>query len=549
MLPESPDRLEKTTRPGAIAWLSAMLIVLAGCAPAGHQTDAGVAAADPAAADLVTDSRAPERPEEAEHWYRLDVDGTPAGWMLNRETVRGDKLTTVSRLHLRFQRADTAQTLEIDSRFVETLDGRPLSAWSRQKLGPTPIETTWKFLRHEVLVDTVHGESSRRQRVALPAGEWLTPGQVQPHLSRLLADGARHFTLSSLDPQIGLEIIDTEWILDAEDETLRILDAEVSTLRFRQRSTFIPELESVTHVNADGLTVRSTTPMMGITMTSTLVRRDQALEDSDGPELLARTFLYPDRPIRSPRDVRRARYAIRRAGTDDRRDQALRLPSAGAQRVEKTVRLPAAEGSGEVVHLRVEVASDPSSAVQPGPAASPGRAELELYLRASTFVDYRSAGVQRLLAEALPEGSPATAAEKAEILRAFVAGYLRDKNLDSILATASETAASRSGDCTEHSVLLIALLRAAGVPARAVTGLIYVEEFAGERDLFGYHMWAQAWTGDRWLDLDATLAVSFDAAHIAIGTTALADDQATLRELARLAAFMGQASIRVLEAH
>ncbi len=460
--------------------------------------------------------------------------------MLSRESVSGEQLTTTSRLHLRFKRGASAQALELESRFVETLDGRPLRAWSRQTLGQKPIETTWKFLPHEVLVDIVHGDTSRNQRVPLPKTGWLTPGQIQPQLRQLLADGVRHFTVSSLDPQLGLEVIDTEWILDAEEEDVLIDGETVPTRRFRQRQSSMPELETLANVTALGLTVRSTTPMMGFTMTSTLSSRDLALEASDGPELLARTFIYPDRPITSPRRAVRARYEVRHPGGETARagkHPLPNLPSIGAQR---TSRVPASGGMGEAVQVLVEVGSSPVSDLS----------DPEPYLRESTFVDHRSPGVRRLLAEALEtseELSGAPPAERAETLRAFVNRTLRDKNLDSILATAGEVAVSRSGDCTEHSVLLTALLRAADIPARAVTGLVYVGALAGERDLFGYHMWTQARVDDRWLDLDATLATPFDAAHIAFGTTALNDDHATLKELARLATFIGRAEIRVLE--
>ena len=41
-------------------------------------------------------------------------------------------------------------------------------------------------------------------------------------------------------------------------------------------------------------------------------------------------------------------------------------------------------------------------------------------------------------------------------------------------ATAAEVARSREGDCTEHAVLLAALARARGIPARVAMGLVYV---------------------------------------------------------------------------
>ncbi len=495
-------------------------------------------AGDRVAGDRVAGDRAIDG--DVEHWYRVDVGDTPAGWMLSREIVRGDRLTTVSRLHLRFTRASNAQTLELESRFSETLDGRPLTAWSRQSLGPKPLVTTWKFLEREVLVEIAHDGEPRRQRMPLPPHDWLTPGQIQPQLRQLLADGVRHFTLRSLDPQLGLEVIDTEWLLEARDDEVLLDGVAVRAHRFRQRQSFMPGLETVTHVDDQGLIVRSVTPMMGFEMTATLSRREAVLSGHDAPELLVRTFIHPDRPIRAPRRARRALYEIRPVGgaaSDPARDGLLEsLPSSGAQRVEEV-----AQPAG-AVHVAVEAGSTLGS-------ESVDLVARESYLRASTFVDHRSAGVRRLLAVAADAADAAALppAEQAEALRAFVAGYLRDKNLDSILATAGEVVASRSGDCTEHSVLLTALLRAAGLPARVVVGLIYVRELAGERDVFGYHMWTQAWLGDRWLDLDATLESTFDAAHIAIGTTALNDDQATLAELARLAVVIGRVKIRVLE--
>lgn len=507
-----------------------MVWVAAGIACASRVSADHTATGDAAAADQPSAARAAGT---TEHWYHLDVDGTPAGWMLSRETVRDERLTTLTRLLLRFKRAGTAQTFELESKFVETLAGRPLSAWSRQTLGQTPVETTWKFLPHEVLVEFAHGDTTRQQRMPLPPTGWLTPGQIGPQLRQLLADDVRHFTLNSLDPQLGLEVIGTEWILDNADEEIQINGAPILTRRFRQRQDFMPQLETIANVTAEGLTVRSTTPMMGFSMTSTLSRRDQVLESRDAPELLVRTFIYPDRPIEKPRRVRRAHYEILAE------EGFLKsLPSVGAQRAE-AISSPSPGGTEEAVRVLVDVGSSPIQ-------EDIERADLEPYLRASTFVDHQDAGVRRLLVEALQDPAGA-AAERAETLRTFVSGHLTDKNLDSILATAGEVAASGAGDCTEHSVLLTALLRATDIPARAVTGLVYVHEIAGERDLFGYHMWTQAWIGDRWIDLDATLPGPFDAAHIAFGTTALNDDLGTLRELARLATFIGQARIRVLE--
>jgi transglutaminase-like putative cysteine protease len=77
-----------------------------------------------------------------------------------------------------------------------------------------------------------------------------------------------------------------------------------------------------------------------------------------------------------------------------------------------------------------------------------------------------------------------------------VNAHVREKDYGRGFATALEVLRDRSGDCTEHSVLLAALLRAAGIPARPVVGLA-----CGQNRLVG-HMWVEAYV-DYWRTLDA----------------------------------------------
>jgi transglutaminase-like putative cysteine protease len=114
-------------------------------------------------------------------------------------------------------------------------------------------------------------------------------------------------------------------------------------------------------------------------------------------------------------------------------------------------------------------------------------------------------------------------------------------------ASAAEVARTRTGDCTEHAVLLAAMLRAEKIPARVVSGLIYADEFEGKKGIFGYHMWAQASLGGgSWLNLDATLPdnATFDATHIALATTDLADGE-TSNALVSLVPLLGNLKIAV----
>jgi transglutaminase-like putative cysteine protease len=74
--------------------------------------------------------------------------------------------------------------------------------------------------------------------------------------------------------------------------------------------------------------------------------------------------------------------------------------------------------------------------------------------------------------------------------------------------SAREVLASRRGDCNEHAVLLAALARAAGIPARVVAGLVY------QGDGFYYHTWNELWLG-RWVSADAIFRqMPVDATHV-----------------------------------
>ena len=109
------------------------------------------------------------------------------------------------------------------------------------------------------------------------------------------------------------------------------------------------------------------------------------------------------------------------------------------------------------------------------------------------------------------------------------------------LLTAVEVAETRSGDCTEHSVLLAALLRSAGIPSRVVAGLVgYGKSLVG-------HMWTEVHI-EEWVPLDATRGKgNVGADHIGLAVSSLAG--ASLPDLfLGIAPILGNVSIKLVEA-
>jgi hypothetical protein len=137
------------------------------------------------------------------------------------------------------------------------------------------------------------------------------------------------------------------------------------------------------------------------------------------------------------------------------------------------------------------------------------------YLRANAWVRSEDPEVRRIAAKAGGADRP-IAARMARLEGQVRQNMRRDANYVGY-ADAVEALRTGKGDCTEFAVLLTALARAQGIPARMVVGMAYSARFTGNRDSFNPHAWVQAYVGTRWISFDAALE-SFDSAHVALAT-------------------------------
>lgn len=94
--------------------------------------------------------------------------------------------------------------------------------------------------------------------------------------------------------------------------------------------------------------------------------------------------------------------------------------------------------------------------------------------------------------------------DKVNAVEKFVYNYISNKVFGIPIISASEIIKNKSGDCTEHTVLAVSILRSLGIPARAIAGMLLSEEFEGRKNVFVYHMWAEAFVNGKWILADAT---------------------------------------------
>lgn len=149
-----------------------------------------------------------------------------------------------------------------------------------------------------------------------------------------------------------------------------------------------------------------------------------------------------------------------------------------------------------------------------GQAEAETAASLAPYLRANAWVRSEDAEIRRIAAKAGGPDRPIPAR------MARLEGQVRQRmhrDADYVgYADSTEALRTGRGDCTEFAVLLAALARAQGIPARVAVGMAYSSRFTGNRDSFNPHAWVQVYDGTRWTSYDAALE-GFDSAHVAIG--------------------------------
>jgi hypothetical protein len=86
----------------------------------------------------------------------------------------------------------------------------------------------------------------------------------------------------------------------------------------------------------------------------------------------------------------------------------------------------------------------------------------------------------------------------------FVYRYISDKKIGIPMISALSILKRKAGDCTEHSILTVSLLRTLKIPARAIVGLILTENFEGNKNVFVFHMWVEAYRNGKWEMIDST---------------------------------------------
>jgi hypothetical protein len=266
----------------------------------------------------------------------------------------------------------------------------------------------------------------------------------------------------------------------------------------------IPGVKQHEWWNDEAVTMKTSMSMMSILIESYHTTEKRAMTKMGGGELKADMLLESmarsNVNLPNPYGLDSILYQF------EVKDKDIGMPDSLDDLRQKVV-----ENNGTVARVLIRAVKPTSP--QKRPLANPSF-EMAEYLEANAFLQCDDPALKAKALEVV--GSETDAWKAACILEHFVYEYITDKNFGTGFASASEVFQDRTGDCSEHGVLLAAFCRAAGIPARVAMGYMYLG------GIFGGHMWTEVWINGGWYAIDGVMGIGrVDPTHITFTTSSL----------------------------
>jgi hypothetical protein len=438
--------------------------------------------------------------ETETEYFAVFMGGKKAGHTTLTRKVTGDKVTTTQTVSLTMSRGGIPLTISMTETTVETVQGKPLGFKSVQDLGAMTMETRGTIEKEQTIKLKINSMGMVEDKtMPWPAGAVMNEALRLLQLKKGLKDGTT-FTAKVFSPSM-LAAVDTQIRIGSKknvDLLGRVVSlTEVTSTMMSPTGELLSA--STSFVDDEAKQQKIIAPVAGINVEMLACGKDFALSPSDPVEFIEKTFVPSPVSLADAKPAKSITYHI--------------VPKGGAKlniqpNVNQAVR---PDGKGGIV-LIVKPVAPPSGITFPYKGKD-GRALKAL--KPTRFLQSKDDRIIALAKRAI--GDTTDAAQAAKKIEDFVGEYINEMGLSVGYASAAEVALSRTGDCTEHAVLTAAMCRAVGIPAEVVMGMMYVEEFAGSKNVFGGHAWTQVYLGDKWIGLDATRTPNgYDARHIAL---------------------------------
>lgn len=465
-----------------------------------------------------------------QEYFSYLINGKKVGYYTKSRFVESDKVITIKNEFTKLHRVGaTVETVEY-TKHVQRPDGEPIAFeriektdskfWFFHDRKSKRIEGAKKEDGDFEATKTSKGKT-KHYEIKCPDGLLLSEGLRLLIKETDLKEGEK-FSVKEISGYDPFDISEDDWIIGQTKDISLLHNTLVLTEIFITKSSKLyGKHPLVAYVDRDFNIKKIAATIGGMTFEYISCSREFALRKTEKVSLASMAVIHSPVRLNNPEKAKRIRYHLIPITNIE-----LEIPSCDNQSVEKSE-----DGS---IFVTVHPAKEPDGISFPYTGTDKGAQEA---LKPTEILQCDDENIIALARKAV--GKTKDAAKAARKIEAFAHGYIKPSG-SSAYASAVEVANERKGDCTEYAVLMAAMCRAAGIPARVMSGYVYCDYFDGKWHVFVPHAWTEVYIGDKWIGLDATknrffgLAKSFTAGHIALSGT---DDNATLSGLNAIAAF------------
>lgn len=437
------------------------------------------------------------------HWYILTLMNTKIGYMhttADKTEYQGEPVTRNKiDIVMNFKALGTDITLEITRVEYTGLDLTPRYFLS------TSNESGLKQVEGRIvdgvayIKTTLNGETTESE-VSVPPDIVSEYTGVESLLTQhgLKVGDKKNFHIFSFDllkpVKVGLEVIGQETLTYQSEEK------RVSVLH--QTMDMMGGITVKLWIDSNGITHRTEMPLMGFSLVTTKTDKEAALGATEEVDVVLKTRILPSGIPPTPKAEHLEAEVKLLVG-----DIAEAVMSSSRQKLEVQTKQ---SGKLSIQIPTVDAEDCPDLPIH---YAEGG------FLVPSAYIQAFHPDIRVKSQEIIEDETNSWRA--AEKLCRWVYTSIADKRMRAGFDSSLTVLDSLSGDCTEHTVLFIALARAAGIPARICSGLVF------SKDAFYYHFWPEVYVG-RWVQMDPTFGqIVADANHIQLGGSIMESDNLT----------------------
>ncbi len=428
----------------------------------------------------------------SDDWMELQMNGKKIGFSHQKVTEDSTGYRIESKAVIKMEMGGAEQDLSTSSAYF--LDGqfRPLRFTYMQKM-----------LNHRQFFEgVVHGnEMAVTVESAGAVSHKTVPLDDQVYVADTMSlllgkkklQGGEKFSF-----RVFLEPLLASETMSVEVGKLMDIDVDGQSAKVFPVTMKLKGFHTVSYITPEGRVLREISPMGFV---SRAVSEQQAL---DFPQervsftgLLAYSLIPVPKPIENAEAMAYLRVRITGLDAPDL------LPTDDRQKTVSTEKSVGKNGTSWTVTLDVRKnrAENITRAERPAPAAR--------------FGEFMKPTIEA------QSDDPAIIAKAAEIVGGETGIYpaavkinqwgfanVKNKYIDTFSGVA--TLKSLEGECQSHTNLFAALAKAAGIPVKTVSGIVYAADYKG----FLYHAWPEVWAGE-WVAMDPTFGQDIaDATHI-----------------------------------